>query len=298
MAGPQKRKRFLRLSGLTPTTKTRFGASTSTVLSHGGMFEMVRIAFLLTIIALAAVAGCAQPNELKPPTIEVSGSADILVEPDEVAISLDVTKTNKDLQIAKREADAALAQVIALTRKFDVKPENVKTHYISVEMKYNSVRDPKTRIFDEDGDEIGTKVFLGYEVSTTVAIRMTDVFRFQAFLDEVLKTGISEVDSVKFESSELRKFKDMARENAMKAAFEKASAMAGAIGQKIGKAILVKEGKLTDQTLFTSSNRSSNSTISSFRSGPSVVTSRQSMATFSPGAISINADVSVVFLLN
>jgi len=259
---------------------------------------MVRIAFVLMLFALTSATGLAQASESKLPTIEVSGSADVLVEPDEVAISLDVTKTNKDLQIAKRETDAALAQVIALTRKFEVKPENVKTHYISVDMKYNSVRDPQTRIFDDDGDEIGTKVFVGYEVSTTVAVRMTDVFRFQAFLDEVLKTGITEVNSVKFESSELRKYRDVARENAMKAAFEKASAMAGAIGQKIGKAILVKEGKLTDQALFTSSNMSVNTTTSSFRSGPSVVASKQSMATFSPGAISISADVFVVFLLN
>jgi uncharacterized protein YggE len=258
---------------------------------------MSRIAFVVVLMAVTVAGAFAQVSEPKSPTIEVSGSADVLVEPDEVEISLDVTKTNKDLQIAKRDADAALAQVLALTQKFGVKPENVKTHYISVEMKYNSVRDPKTRIFDEDGDEIGTKVFLGYQVSTTVAIRMTDVFGFQAFLAEVLKTGISEVNSVKFESSELRKYKDIARENAMKAAFEKASAMAGAIGQKIGKAILVKEGKLMDQTVFTS-GMSANSTTSSIRSGPSVVTSRQSMATFSPGAISISADVSVVFLLN
>jgi uncharacterized protein YggE len=250
------------------------------------------------VMVISAGAGVAQLAEPKPPTIEVSGSADILVEPDEVSISLDVTKTNKDLQIAKREADAALSQVLALTRKFDIKPENVKTHYISVEMKYNSVRDPKTRIFDEDGDEIGTKVFIGYEVSTTVAIRMTDVFRFQEFLGEVLKTGITEVNSVKFESSELRKYRDMARENAMKAAFEKASAMAGAIGQKIGKAILVKEGKLTDQALFAANQMYANNTSSSIRSTPSVVASRQSLATFSPGAISISADVSVVFLLN
>jgi uncharacterized protein YggE len=90
----------------------------------------------------------------------------------------------------------------------------------------------------------------------------------------------------------------MARENAMKAAFEKASAMAGAIGQKIGKAILVKEGKLTDQALFAANQMYANNTSSSIRSTPSVVASRQSLATFSPGAISISADVSVVFLLN
>lgn len=260
---------------------------------------MARIGLILVLTAILAACGLAQTAESKPPTIEVSGSADILVEPDEVEISLDVTKTNKDLATSKSEADAALSQLMTLTRKYEIKPANVKTRYISVEMKYNSIRDPKTRIYDNDGDEIGTKIFVGYEVSTTVAVRMTDVPRFQAFLDDALKTGITAVNSVKFESSELRKYKDMARDNAMKAAFEKASAMAAAIGQKIGKAILVKEGKLTDQTLFGANQAlSANNTTSSFRPSSTGVASKESLATFSPGAISISADVSVVFLLN
>lgn len=251
---------------------------------------------LFLIMLLCVSSGLAQATEQKLPTIEVSGSADIMVEPDEVAISVDVTKTNKDLQIAKRDTDAVLAQVIALAKKFEIRPENIKTHYISVEMKYNSVRDAKTRIYDEDGDEIGTKVFIGYEVSTTITIRLTDLLRFQDFLDALLKTGISEVDSVKFESSALRKYKDMARDNAMKAALEKATAMAAAIGQKLGKAIFVKEGKLTNEILY-NSNASAN-TVGRIGSGSTVVPSRQTLATFSPGAISISAEVSVVFLLN
>jgi uncharacterized protein len=259
---------------------------------------MRKVAILLLVIGLSSFCGFAQTSEQKPPTIEVSGSADIMVQPDEVAISVDVTKTNKDLSIAKREADTTLAQVLSLAGKYGVKPQNIQTRYISVEMKYNSVRDPKAaRIYDEDGDEVGTKVFVGYEVSTTVAIRLTDIFKFQDFLAELLKTSITEVDSVKFESSELRKYKNLARDHAMKAAFEKASAMANAIGQKIGKAILVKEGKLSDATTFGGGAAFSNN-VSSIGTAPRVIASKESLATFSPGAISISAEVSVIFLLN
>ncbi|MBK8467308.1 MAG: SIMPL domain-containing protein [Chloracidobacterium sp.] len=239
-----------------------------------------------------------QVCENKPPTIEVSGSAEIFVQPDEVTISLDITKLNKDLQIAKKEADTALSQVIDLTKRFSVKAEDVKTRNISVEMKNKFIRDPKNRTYDEDGEEIGTKVFLGYQVSTSVNVRMTDISRFQGFLDEVLRTGISEVNNVSFESSELRKYKDKARELAMKAAYEKASAMAGAINQTIGKAILIKEGKFSSSFTIAGGALSSNTFV---RDGivsnrPTVVT--KDLATFSPGTISISAEVSVVFLLN
>src|SRR5690349_4438135 len=108
-------------------------------------------------------------------------------------------------------------------------------------MRYQFVRDPKNRIFDEDGDEIGTKTFLGYDVSTSVVIRLTDIKRFQDFFTEVMKTGLTEVDSVSFESSELISQRKRARELAMKAAYEKAAAMAGAVNQTIGKAIYITE---------------------------------------------------------
>ncbi|MBX3289710.1 MAG: SIMPL domain-containing protein [Acidobacteria bacterium] len=260
---------------------------------------MKRTVFLSLSILLAAFCVAAQNYDQKPPTLEVNGSAEIFVQPDQVPISLDVTRTDKDLQVAKEQVDSTVSKVLALTSSFEIKPENVKTHYISVEMKYNSIRDPQKRIFDEEGDEIGTRVFIGYEVSTGVSVRITDIGKFQGFLDEVLKTGISEVSSVRFESSELRKYRDMARDMAMKAAQEKASAMARSIGQEIGKAIFIKEGRVADQTNSRySSNVYANSNIAIVDGVNVSRVEKEGLATFSPGAISINAEVSVIFLLN
>lgn len=253
---------------------------------------MKKIAISIGLVCVFSLLVIGQETE-KRPTIFVNGSAEILIQPDEVLIQLDVTKLNKDLQVAKRETDAAVAKVIDLARAIPVKPENVKTDYFSVEMKYQSIRDPKNRIYDEDGDEVGTRVFLGYEVSTTVIVRLTDISKFESFFAEVLRTGISEVDSVKFETSKLREHRDKAREMAMKAAYEKASAMAGAINQTIGKAIYIVEGTLPDRS---PSSFSSNSVSSNISTRPVTVT--EPVATFAPGAIKINAQVAVTFLLN
>jgi uncharacterized protein YggE len=89
--------------------------------------------------------------------------AEIQVAPDEVIFSLDVTKIDKDLQVAKRLNDETVGKVLELTRRFSVAPQHVKTDYISVEMKYESIRDAKTKVFDEDGDEVGKRIFRGYE---------------------------------------------------------------------------------------------------------------------------------------
>lgn len=256
---------------------------------------MRRIIFSFLVLTLLTAFAFGQDNR-KPPSIDVAGTAEIMVQPDEVVFSLDVTKRNKDMQLAKREADVALSKIIELTRRFNIKPENVKTDYISVEKKFQSIRDPKNRIFDEDGDEIGTQVFLGYDVSTTVIVRLTELKRFEEFFGEVIKTGVSEIDSVSFESSEMIEQRKAARDMAMKAAYNKASAMAGAINQTIGKAIYISEG--TTPNSSNSNFLSINGSRANSTSMSTSTTISESVATFSPGAIKITAQVSITFLLN
>jgi uncharacterized protein YggE len=181
--------------------------------------------------------------------------------------------------------------VLELTRRFSVLPQNVKTDYISVEMKYESIRGAKTKVYDEDGDEVGKKVFRGYEVSKTIIVTLSDISRFEEFFAEALKTGITEVNSVKFETSKLRENKDKARDLAMKAAREKAVAMTGSVGQTIGKAVKITEGNTANQNYSYAANATSN-TISAGG------TFSEGVATFAPGAIKVEAQVTVSFLIN
>ncbi|MFN6964403.1 MAG: SIMPL domain-containing protein [Pyrinomonadaceae bacterium] len=246
----------------------------------------------LALLLCLSAATFAQTDIDKMPLITVTGNAEVMVAPDEVVFNIDVTKLDKDLQVAKRQNDETVAKLLELARRFNVEPRNVKTDYISVEMKYESIRDPKKRVFDEDGDEIGTRVFKGYEVSKTVIVRLTDISRFEEFFAEALKTGITEVSSVKFETSKLRENKDKARDLAMKAAREKARAMASAVDQTIGRAVRVTESTAGNQNYSLNANITAN-TVSS-----GVMSQSQSVATFAPGAIKVEATVTVSFLLN
>ena len=91
--------------------------------------------------------------------ITVSGTAEVQIAPDEAVFSIDVTKTNKDLQTTKRLNDESVGKILELARRFSISPQNVQTTQIGVEMKYESIRDAKTRVFSDDGDEIGKRVF-------------------------------------------------------------------------------------------------------------------------------------------
>ena len=245
---------------------------------------------MISVVILLCGAFSASAQEIdKLPMITVSGTAEIQVAPDEAVFSLDVTKTNKDLPTAKRLNDESVGKILELTRRFSVLPQHVQTTHISVDMKYESIRDAKTKIFNDDGDEIGKRVFRGYEVSKTVTVRLTDLSRFEEFFAEILKTGVSEVRNVRFETSKLRENKDKAREMAMKAAKEKATAMAAALGQTIGKAIKIIEGNIGGQPYTNFSPANAKGVAGSFT---------ESLVTFAPGAIKIEAQVTVSFQLN
>ena len=250
---------------------------------------MKRSTILIVILLCSAFSSSAQEID-KLPVIMVSGTAEVQVAPDEAVFSIDVTKTNKDLQAAKRLNDESVGKILELTRRFSILPQNVQTTQIAVDMKYESIRDAKTRIYSDDGDEIGKRVFKGYEVSKSVTVRLTDLSRFEEFFAEVLQTGVSAVNSVKFETSKLRENKDKAREMAMKAAKEKATAMAAAVGQTVGRAIKITEGTVGGQ-MFGNYLANSNTVATG-----GVFT--ESLVTFAPGAIKIEAHVTVSFLLN
>jgi uncharacterized protein YggE len=247
--------------------------------------------YLLSVLLMLLFATCAAAQEIdKMPVITVSGKAEIQVVPDEAILSLDFTKLDNNLQTAKKLNDESVGKILELTRRFGISSQDVTTTSISVDMKYESIRDPKNRVYDEDGDETGKKVFKGYEVSKTIIVRLRDITKFEDFFNETLKTGLTEVNSVSFETSKLREVKDKARDMAMKAAKEKAAAMAGSIGQTIGKAVKITEGTVSNQYY---TNLSANSNVRA-----STVTVTENLATFSPGTIKVEADVTVGFLLN
>lgn len=240
------------------------------------------------VLSLLFMNALAQQQDSKS-TIIVSGSAEIRVPPDEVILSLEVQKLNKDINIAKKQNDETVAKILDLTRRFNILSQNVQTNYITVDMQYETASEYGRKVYDTDGLE--KRIFRGYLVSKTVVARLTEIARFEEFFSEVLKTGLSEVKNVQFETSKLREHRDKAREQAMKAAKEKAIAMAAAIGQTIGKAVHISEHTPSYSGFAAQQN------VMNFSTNASGVSIFEGSETFAPGVIKVNAQVTVTFLL-
>lgn len=241
---------------------------------------------ILLLLPLCALTAQAQPK-VEPPLITVTGQAEVRVPPDEVNFNLEVTKLNRELTEAQRQTDDSVREILALARRFDVTQQDVKTDYISVEMKYTT-----DLVDDDDSDNDKSKrvkrEFLGYEVSKTVIVRFKELPRFEKFFAEVLKAGVSKINSVEFRASQIRKHKDQARALAIRAAREKAVALTAEIGQTIGKAHSIQEEGFGRGS--SASNNFSTVVAGSFSS--------EEDSAFAPGLITVTARVTVSFVLN
>lgn len=242
----------------------------------------LRIAFGLLCLALWPVSASAQQQNVEPSLITVTGQAEVQVAPDEAVFALEVEKTNKDLAVAKQQNDESVRQLLALARRFKVAPHDMKTDYISVEMRFTDV--------DANGKKIKPQ-FTGYEVSKTVIIRFADLPRFEEFFSEILETGISSVKNVEFRMSQLRKYKDEARTRAIRAAKEKATALTGEIGQTIGRAHSIRE---VNESFNFSINNSNSNEVAVAGDDPTP----EEHTTIALGMIRVVARVSVSFILN
>lgn len=237
-----------------------------------------RFPFLVVIMFVFVGQTFAQ-KEVDRPLITVTGQAEMMVVPDEVAFSLSVVTMEKELPAAQARNDQIVKTLLTLARQYQVPATKVQTGYISVSQRFT--------------DEEVTKkppVFLGYTVTKSVGIILQDVSKTEDLLADIFKSGVSYIRGVSFRTSQLRKYKDQARAMAIKAAQEKATALTKEIGQSIGKAYSITE-EVSSSNPYVQNRSNSNFSMSAGDSDES------GEGTIALGQISITAQVTVSFEL-
>jgi uncharacterized protein len=179
-----------------------------------------RCPLILVLILLPLWPAFAQFAQ-QPSQINVSGSAEVKVAPDEIRLSVGVETRDQNLDAARQQNDERIARALAFLKDAGVKDKDVQTDFISVvpDYDYNSSRVKPA----------------AYIVRKSIEIRVTAITNFEGIVTGLLTNGVNCVQGIDFRTSQLRKYRDQAREMAIKAAKEKADAMASALGVKRGK---------------------------------------------------------------
>jgi uncharacterized protein YggE len=138
-----------------------------------------------------------------------------------------VQNINREMRLARTQTDEQLKKLLELTRRYKIDPKDVQTDYVKLEPRYRG------------NDE--SRTFIGYSVRKDLVFTLRDVSRAEELLSEVMESGITRVNGVRFQTSRMRKYRDEARALAIRAAQEKAVALTAEIGQKIGRAYSIEE---------------------------------------------------------
>jgi uncharacterized protein YggE len=232
--------------------------------------------FVLLLVISPSPARAAADDKPDPRLITVTGEAEVLVVPDEVVFDLTVQSLNKDLRAAKAQTDERLKRLLDLTRRYNVAAKDAQTDYVKLEPRYRG------------NDE--SRLFLGYSVRKDLVFTLRDVSRAEELLSEVMESGITRINGVRFQTSQMRKYRDEARALAVRAAQEKATALTAEIGQKIGKAYSIEEETTPSRSLY-----AQNSMSNAMASGGDDAASSE--GTLALGQIKVTARVTVRFEL-
>jgi hypothetical protein len=159
--------------------------------------------------------------EREPGSVSTSGEAEVRVAPDEVVLTLGVETNDPSLAAAKTANDERVARVISSAKRLGLEPGQIQTDLLEIAPQYPQ-------------GEARADV-IRYWVRKSIVLTLRDVARFEALLSAALEAGASHVHGVGFRSTELRRHRDEARALAIRAAREKAVALAAALGARVGR---------------------------------------------------------------
>jgi uncharacterized protein YggE len=233
---------------------------------------------LLVIISASAEA---QITVSAPsPNISVSGTAEIRVAPDEVNLRLGVESRDLKLDEARQQNERAMTTILAFLKDSAIEPSDVQTDYVEIQPVY----DPEAK-----AKQVVPNFFL---VRRNLGVRLRNVAQFDAVLAGVLNSGATHIMGIEFRTTELRKHRDAARQQAIRAAKEKAVALAEELDAKIGKPQSIQEQTAGGWWSWSCANANiSNAMFQESRPGDTPD------GTLAVGLISISATVTVTFSL-
>jgi uncharacterized protein YggE len=159
-------------------------------------------------------------------SVQVSGVAVVNVTPDRALIKLGVQSNGRSAKEAQAKNSTTIKQVVKALTSLGIEEKDIATDWYTIEPLY------------EDYDSLTIK---GYRIHNIVEVTMRDAAKANEAMIAAFQAGANQVVDVQFYTSELRKYRDQARELAMKAAREKADALSSAAGAEVGCILTITE---------------------------------------------------------
>ncbi len=186
---------------------------------------------IMTVVLIIATVCPVWANQTQMyddrPKITVTGEAVVNVKPDKIVITFGIETWDADIMVAKQKNSDILKKAVAAIKQLGIPEKEIQTDYLAIEPRYKN--------------EYRKEEFIGYFVRNTFVVTLAETGRVEELVTKVLQSGVGYIHGIDFQTTEFKKYREQARDLALKAAKEKAEKMAGALGQSIGSPIQINE---------------------------------------------------------
>jgi uncharacterized protein YggE len=180
------------------------------------------------LLSVLSALPTASADEGQRNLITVEGQAEVRVKPDKVRIVMVAEQRAASLPQAEGAVKASTETILSLVHTLGVTDADIDASDYGLQPIYNW----------SDGKKLAKR--LGVRVRRTLVVTLRDLSRFGPLLSAIVETGAVSVASVDPEIEETRAHRDQARLLAVRAAREKAEAVAAELGQTIGRATTIE----------------------------------------------------------
>jgi uncharacterized protein YggE len=233
------------------------------------------LALALPQLALAQLAPA-------PPLVTVTGSAEVKVKPDLAVLGVGVRANAAKLEAARADYDTRIRAALEVLKQQAIKDDDIATSDLSINVEY-------------DRERSGTRV-VTYTVNQELTVRLHDIAKADPLLTALLKAGVNIVNGVSYQTSELRKHRDTARQMAIKAAREKAEALTSELGARRGKVYSIRE--ISDRSYGSANAYNGNMQVQAAVANPvDAEVGNAASGTLASGLIGIAASIEVAFVI-
>ena len=230
---------------------------------------------LLVVCFMFLMAGQVWAAEREYDIVRANGSVTREVAPDTAFVNVGVTTQGKTAEEARNANAEIVNNVIASLENTGICKEDIKTVGYSLRPEYSEASK-------------GKHIITGYSMSYSLSVKVQDLKKVGAVIDQMFADGANVFNGVTFTVSNR---KDLEREMlalALKNAEEKAGIVANAGGRTLGKMVLANIGSVGGMDY----NDSSYETIALYKSAAGAAPT-QIMA----GNLKVSADVDAAFEL-
>ncbi|PTM92596.1 SIMPL domain-containing protein [Mycoplana dimorpha] len=197
---------------------------------------LFRTAFgVLVAASLGTIAAPASAQEPRPrePVVTVTGEGRSDVAPDMAIIELGVVKDAKTAREALDANNKAMADVMKALKDAGIAERDLQTSGFNINPQYQYPQ-------NENGEN-KPAVLVGYQVSNMLSLRVRDLSKLGAILDQTVRLGVNMSGGIHFTNDKPEEAIGEARKKAVADAMAKARQLTDAAGIGLGQILEISE---------------------------------------------------------